>query len=129
MRSFHMHAFGMRTYGQVRKYGLAIVSVTLLLFAVGCGDFFVSPGTVVSIKLTPVNPTLRVGQTQQYAATATMSDGTTKDVTTSVTWTTGNSGVATISSTGLVTAQTSGTTTVTATSGTIASSTNLTVTF
>jgi hypothetical protein len=55
------------------------------------------------------------GQTSQLTATATLSDGSTQDVTSKVTWTPANSGIATVSPAGLVTAVGFGTTTVTAT--------------
>jgi len=64
------------------------------------------------------------GQASQLTATATLSDGTTQNVTSSATWQSSNVAVATVSSTGLVTAGAAGTTTITATlqsrSGTLA---------
>src|SRR5438105_3305910 len=91
----------------MRKYCQAAVSIALLLAAAGCGDFFVSPGTVVAIKLTPVNPEITPSKTQQFTATATLGDGTTKDISTTATWTSSATNIATISATGLATAGTS----------------------
>ena len=49
-------------------------------------------------------PTFELGQTKQFWALASYSDGATNDVTNSASWQTSNPVVATVSSTGLVTA-------------------------
>jgi hypothetical protein len=64
----------------------------------------------------------------QLHATGTYSDGTTKDITTQVAWSSSDTAVATIDSNGLVTADREiGRTTITATYGSISGSTELTV--
>lgn len=68
---------------------------------------------MTSIAVT--GPTLTAGASGQFKATATMSDGSTQDVTAAASWTTSNSAVATVSTSGLVTALTDGSTTITAT--------------
>ncbi|MBI5846564.1 MAG: Ig-like domain-containing protein, partial [Nitrospirae bacterium] len=83
--------------------------------------------TLVSIIVTPANPSITVGNTQQFTAIGTYSDSSTQDLSSSATWTSSNSAVATINITGLATATTAGVTTITATSGNIAGSTTLTV--
>ena len=83
---------------------------------------------LVSVAVTPVNPSIVAGTQQQFAATGTYSDGSHQDLTDSAAWTSSNSGVATINSTGLATGVSAGTTTITATSGAIYGSTTLTVT-
>ena len=45
-----------------------------------------STATLTSIAVTPANPIIAPGATQQFTATGTYSDGTTQDITTSVTW-------------------------------------------
>jgi hypothetical protein len=81
-----------------------------------------------SISVTPANTSVSVGAAMQFAAMGTYSDGTAKDITSSVNWTSSITSVATISSiTGVATAHAQGSTTITATSGNIAGSTNLTV--
>ena len=83
--------------------------------------------SVVSIAVTPANPTVAKGATQQFTATATFSDGSTGNVTSSVTWTSGTTTVATITAGGLATAvAATGTSTITATQGLISGSTVLT---
>ena len=84
--------------------------------------------TLVSIAVTPVNPTISVGSPQQFAATGTYSDGSHQDLTSSATWNSTSPGVATINSAGLATAVGVGSTTIQATFGSINGSTTLTVT-
>jgi hypothetical protein len=72
------------------------------------------------------------GYNQQFIATGTFSDNSTQDITTSVTWSSSNTSVATISNTagsnGLAAAVGSGSATITATSGSIFGSTTVIVT-
>jgi Concanavalin A-like lectin/glucanases superfamily/Bacterial Ig-like domain (group 2) len=84
--------------------------------------------TLVSIAVTPVNPSITVGGQQQFTATGTYSDGSRQDLTNSATWTSSIPSIATISSTGLATGVAAGTTTIQATSGSIYGTTALTVT-
>lgn len=88
--------------------------------------------TVVSITVSPVNPTVSLAsaQTEQFTAMAMMSDGTTKDVSSTAMWSSnGNApAAATISVTGLATPVTVGTATISAMVGTVTGSTVLTVT-
>ncbi len=83
--------------------------------------------TLGSIAVTPANTTLPAVGKQQFTATATFSNGTTSDITTSATWASSSTGVAIISSTGLATAVAPGSTMITATSGNISGNTTLTV--
>jgi hypothetical protein len=87
--------------------------------------------TLRSIAITPANPTVSPGATEQFHATGTFSDGSTQDLTKSVTWSSSKTAVATISNTsgtqGLATALASGTTTIQAAHGTIKGTTLLTV--
>src|SRR5208282_3344246 len=75
--------------------------------------------TLVSIAVTPANPSIASGATQQFTATGTYSDGIQQNLTSSVGWTSTNTAVATISSAGLATGVTTGSTTIQATSGSI----------
>jgi len=84
--------------------------------------------TLVSIAVTPANPSIQNGATQQFTATGTYSDSSTKNITTSVTWSSLTTGVATVSSGGLAAAVGIGTSTIKATSGSVSGSTVLTVT-
>jgi len=85
-------------------------------------------GTISSVAVTPTNPSIAAGSTQQFTATATYSNGTTANVTDSATWSSSNTSVATINSSGLATGVLAGTTTIQATDQGQAGSTTLTVT-
>jgi len=87
----------------------------------------VTAHTLQSISVTPVNASSAVGSSQQYAATGAYSDGTTANISSSVTWNSSNTGVAKISTTGVATNVAAGSANITATSGTINGSTGLTV--
>ena len=80
-----------------------------------------------SIKVTPVTPSIAVGQTQQFTATATYWDASTANITSSVTWTSSNTIVATINSLGLATANVGGSSRIKAKLGIISDSTTLSV--
>jgi len=88
--------------------------------------------TLVSIAVTPANPSIARETTQQFMATGTYSDNTTRDITNSVTWSSSSATVATISITagsrGLALAKSVGATTIAATAGTLSDSAALNVT-
>ncbi len=114
-----------------RKLQLAALSLIVLLViaATACGKFFPDAGTLVAITISPSNPTIQPGKTQQFTATGTFGDNSTKDISSSVTWSSSNANAATINSSGLATAGTSTgvSTTITAKSGNQTASTTLTV--
>jgi len=87
----------------------------------------VTPAALVSIVVTPVDPSFVLGTTQQFIATGTYTDNTTQDLSGTATWSTGNSNIARISVGGLATSVSAGSTTVTAASGSISGSTNLNI--
>ncbi|MHB8125109.1 MAG: beta strand repeat-containing protein, partial [Desulfitobacteriaceae bacterium] len=76
-----------------------------------------TPLTIVlpTLSITPIAATISLGSTQQYAVTLTDADGNTTDVTSSVTWSSGSTGVATINTSGLVSSVGVGTSTITGT--------------
>jgi hypothetical protein len=83
------------------------------------------------LAITPANPNMTMGSLA-LSATGTYSDGSTQELTGSVTWNSSNSAVAAISNTagtsGLVTATAAGTSTITAALKEISGTTQLTVT-
>lgn len=83
--------------------------------------------TPQSITVTPANPTVAPGATQQFTATANYADTSTLDVTGQVTWSSGTTSVATISTAGLASGVAVGASTITATLGTVSGDTTLTV--
>ena len=115
----------------------SVLPLVVLLILVGCGG---GSGTnsgdppagdvstsVVSISVTPADPSIPVGVTKQFAASGAYSDGTSHNITAQVTWSSSNPSVATVNGSGLATAASAGTATITATSGSISANTILTV--
>ena len=93
----------------------------------GSDPLTVSAAILVSIAVSPQNPSVPKGETRQLDAIATFSDGTQKTITDSTTWSVAPAGIATVSSTGLVTTQAVGSATVTAASASVRESDPLTV--
>ena len=83
--------------------------------------------TLSAISVTPGTPSVAAGLTQQLKAAGQYSDGSSHDITASVTWSSGSASVATISASGLVTSKAPGTAVITATSGTVSGTATLTV--
>ena len=87
---------------------------------------------LTAIQVTPANPSIPAGTTQQFKATGTYADGSKRDVTGEVDWTSSAADKATISGTaptkGLATSKAKGTTTITAALSGKSDSTVLTVT-
>ena len=83
--------------------------------------------TITSIAVSPAGSSATQGSTVQFRAIGTYSDGTTRNVTTTCTWASSSTGVATINTGGLATAVSAGTTTISAAVGSIRGSTGLTV--
>jgi trimeric autotransporter adhesin len=113
---------------RTRRYVPASCAILLIVLLVGCGNFFVSSDTVVSIALSPSNPTVQIGGTEQFVATGTTAKGTSEDVTPGATWTSSRPDIATINSGGLATAVAAGVTVITAKYQEGSSQTLLTVT-
>jgi YD repeat-containing protein len=87
---------------------------------------------LVSLAISPANETIPKGIQQQFTATGTYSDGSTRDATTAVNWSSSNVSVLTISnasgSQGKATDLGQGTATITAAAGSVSASTNITLT-
>ncbi len=79
----------------------------------------VTSAALLSLAVTPTNPSIALGTTRQFTATGTYSDSTTQNLTTAVTWSSGTPATATVSnaggSNGLATSVATGSTTITAT--------------
>jgi hypothetical protein len=95
----------------------------------GTASLTITAPVLGSLAVSPADPTQLVGQSVQVTATGTLTDGTTQDLTATVTWTSSDQAVATITSPGgLATALAPGVSTITATSTEgLAGSTHLTV--
>src|SRR5271166_2084543 len=87
----------------------------------------VSSAALASISISPANPTMPLGSSRQLAATGLYTDGSTHDVTQSVTWNVDNPAIANVSGTGVATAQQVGATGVESSLGDVVGSVTLTV--
>jgi hypothetical protein len=118
----------------MKKALLSLVVVGVALLA-GCGGSSTSGGgggggnntpALTSITVTPATPSISSGATQQFTATGNYSDGSSKNLTSTVTWSASTG--ATITAGGLATGVTPGAiSTITATSGSISGTATLTV--
>ena len=81
----------------------------------GTATLTVTSATAISLRVSPAATNLEHGGFTRFAALAEFSDGTTRDVTSSVTWTSSNASVAIVTPTGVATSTRSGMTNVTAT--------------
>jgi len=107
--------------------GSATITATLNGISGSAAVTIAPPPTLQSITITPANPTITVGANQQFVATGHYTDGSTRDDTNNVSWTSSANNVATISSAGLASGLQPGTTTITANSGSVLTSTGMTV--
>jgi len=92
----------------------------------------VTAATLVSIEVSPADPSISKGTTRQFAATGIYTDASTQDLTKQVTWSSSNIAVASISnaagSNGLASALGVGSATISATLGVVSGNTALGVT-
>jgi Bacterial Ig-like domain (group 2) len=102
-----------------------LAPILCVLIAAGCGS---GAAKLKMITVTPAKASIALNATQQFKATGTYTDGSTADITATVTWSSGTMSVATIgASTGLATGVAGGTSLITATSGKVSGTANLTV--
>jgi uncharacterized protein YjdB len=125
----HLYHFGGHLNVRYRLHVCNVAVVSLLALLSGCAssksfsDVQPVTATLTSISLAAPSGSLSIGATRQFTATGSYSDGTTKNLSSSVTWSSSNSAIADVNSSGLVTAISTGTATITATlSGISASS-------
>jgi uncharacterized protein YjdB len=107
--------------------GSATVTATIGSIS-GSAALTVSPAVVVSISVSPAFSSLPLGESAQFSAMATYSDGTKGDVTSSANWSSSAAGIAPIDANGLAKGLALGTTTITASVSSINGSAALTVT-
>jgi uncharacterized protein YjdB len=121
------------TQGLVTGLGIGSTSITGTFNGIsGSATVTVTVATLSSIQVTPPNPSLAKGTTVPLTATGTFSDGTTQDLTTQVSWTSGDNTIAEVSnvagSQGLVTGVAVASTPITATLNGVSGATTVTVT-
>jgi len=104
------------TQGQATGLQPGTATITALFGGqIGTASLTVTSATLTSLRISPASTNLEQGGSTQFTAFADFSDGTTKDVTPWVTWTSSNPSVAVLTSKGIATSVRSGTTAVTAT--------------
>jgi hypothetical protein len=111
--------FEMPSDGQVYAQPLDVPGVTI-----NGGVHTVTAPVLVSIAVTPANPSIAKNATQQFTATGTYSDNSTQNLTSSVTRSSTSTAVATITSKGLASGVSQGNTTIRVASGSISGSTH-----
>lgn len=82
---------------------------------------------LISIQVTPANPSIALGTNVQLTATGSFDDGSTQQLT-NVTWSSSDVNIASINSSGLATSTGTGSVTISATSGTVSGTVSLSVT-
>jgi len=99
----------MRALGKSLRPFSSLISLAILLLALSfgagaltsCGSTSGSPGgtgnpTLTSVSVSPGSASVAVGATQAFMATGTFSDASTKDLTSTATWTSSNTADATV---------------------------------
>lgn len=100
--------------------GVSVGSSTItatLGSATGSAVATITSAQLQSILVTPATASVATGQTQAFAANGIFSDGSTSDITSSVSWNSSATNFATINATGLATGVSAGTSTISASSG------------
>jgi len=104
------------TMGEATGLEPGTASITALFGGqLGTATLTVTSATATSLRVSSAATNLEHGGFTRFTALAEFSDGTTRDVTSSVTWTSSNASVAVVTPTGVATSTRSGMTTVTAT--------------
>jgi uncharacterized protein YjdB len=117
--------------GLATGMSVGVVTVTAQTGAMqGSGTLNVTNAGVnlTAISISPTAPSVPVNTTQQLTATGSYSDGSSRDLTALVTWSSSSTAVATIDTNGLVTAVAAGSSNVSAALGSVSQSTTVTVT-
>ncbi|MFN7510047.1 MAG: Ig-like domain-containing protein [Betaproteobacteria bacterium] len=113
------NAAGSRGVATTLATGSTTISATLPGSSVsGSTGLAVTPAQLVSLAVTPGNPSVPLGLSQAFTATGTFTDGTTQDLTAAVTWLSSAGAIASVSNAasrrGIATTFATGTTTITA---------------
>ena len=106
--------------------GTATIGVTAGSFT-GTASLTVTPAAVTALNITPATLSIALGSSHQLQAIATLSDGTTQDMTGIAAWSSTQPTIVSVSSGGLAIAEQVGSTTITAEGSGLTASADLTV--
>src|SRR5689334_15050456 len=119
----------------MQKLLLAVLLISICLWAACGGGGAIGEGgnkaVLTILQVTPENASIAAGLTQKFTATGTFSDGTSRDMTNSVTWASSNASVASVNfsgTLGLAKGLTGGSSTISANSGSVSGNAPLAVT-
>jgi uncharacterized protein YjdB len=116
------------TGGLVQTKGLGMTTIVATLGSVaGQTSVTVTQAVVASLAITPPSASIALGNNIQLTATGTYTDGSTKDLSFVVMWSSSNNLVAGVSGTGFVTSVLPGMVTITATDGSLMATAQITV--
>ncbi len=115
----------MQRSGDWMKKGLLLLFFGWMTAYIGSCS---SAPSLESIAVTPPNPDVPKGLTQQFKATGTYSNGSTRDLSQTVSWSSSATDIVTIATGGLATTVATGTARIQASQGAVTGSTNFTVT-
>lgn len=111
-----------------RSLILYLLFLTLQACGGGGGGGATTTSTLNSIKVTPAVRSIAVGTTQSFTAIGSYSDGSTRDLSTTATWNSSDTSIASLNTDGVATAVSTGVLTITATSAGVSNTSELTVT-
>jgi hypothetical protein len=100
------------TVGSVSAYQQGSTTISASLGSVSASTILTVTPPLIAVTIAPQNAFVSVGKTQQFIATGSYSDGSSRDVTGSVKWASSNPSVASMAITGLATGLSQGTTTI-----------------
>lgn len=112
------------------KQATGLVTIAALICLAGCGGGGSQSGgnsVLQSIQLSAASTSVPAGLTMQLTATGAYSDGSSKDVTRSVSWSSSDINVATIDTTGVVMGKAQGPVTISASSSAVTGTMNVSV--
>ena len=126
-RSSNSEVASISTSGEVTGVRAGTTTISAVVDGItGTASVMVVPAVVARVAITPVDPSLLVGGT--LSATATAYDAAGNTITgRAVTWSSSNTGVASVGAAGLVTAISAGTTVITGTVDGVSGTTTVTV--
>jgi Bacterial Ig-like domain (group 2) len=114
--------------GTATAAAVGTVTVTAMSGTVAATDQLqVAPPIVVSFSVAPANSVLALGAHEQLSAMATFSDGTSQDMTASVSWSSANPAIANVSNQGFLLAEQVGQATISVSSDSVEGSATVTV--